>query len=143
MTVLFDPFKKTGAVQEAEHEGVPQPYTGFTVLQALGYPPDVRSVRVPDGRLGLAVRPAAERLTNRGNIEGIPPGWLRIDHVVGVNLPEDLEPGDVIIRVNALPLDQFDFATALRILTLATHRLLTIVKHQVRYICIHVSREMR
>jgi hypothetical protein len=131
--------------EAAEREGgppqrQPQPYTGFTVLQALGYPPDVRIIRVPDGRLGLAVRPAAERESGRGQrqqqgggvVEGIPTGWLRIDHVVGVNLPDELEAGDVIIRVNALPLDSFDFATALRILTLATHRHLTVVKHQVQ-----------
>lgn len=115
-------------MREAETE---QPYTGFTVLQALGYPPDIRTVRVTDGRLGLAVRPAQEKgLLGREVVEGIPAGWLRIDRVIGTHLPEDLEPGDVIIRVNALPLDAFDFPTSLRILQLASNRKLTIVKHQ-------------
>jgi hypothetical protein len=118
-------------VTETERE---QSVLGTTMLQAFGYPPELRLVAVPDGPLGLVVAPAQQQRGGAGDIaEGIPSGWLRIDRKIGASLPEELEAGDIIASVNALSLDDFDFATALRILRVARNRHLTILKRQVAY----------
>jgi len=121
---------------------------GQAILKALGFAPEVRTVVVPDGSLGLIISPARSIGKERGAASGaasggsryrqeieseIPSGWLRIESHASQEAPRDLETGDIILRVNAVSLDDFDFQTAMRILKLARNRKLTIVKRQVSY----------
>jgi hypothetical protein len=65
-------------VREEERE-----HPGFRILQALGYPPDMRLVSVSEGRLGLVVSPARQTGRRPEQVTAdIPEGWLRIERKV-------------------------------------------------------------